>query len=221
MLLPPSSCRLMPVTNSDSRLARYTAASATSAASPSRVRCMPSYRDRRAGVDVGVAPRVQDVAGADRVAADARGGVVDRDRPGERVEPALGRDVRGEARARPFRLPRRDVHDRAAARPLEVRQRLAAQPERCGEVDAEDRLPRVGGQVAGATVAAGSSGRVVHEHGQARRARARRRATSSTHADSSWRSAGRNTARPPASVMVRTTSLPRSASRPVTATRAP
>ena len=62
--------------------------------------------------DVGVAPLVEDVAGADRVAADAVGRVVDRDRPGEPVQPGLARDVRGEARARALGLAARDVDDR-------------------------------------------------------------------------------------------------------------
>src|SRR2546421_4058061 len=46
-LPPPSRARLTPVTNSDSRLARYTAAWATSSASPRRGKCIPSRRGRR------------------------------------------------------------------------------------------------------------------------------------------------------------------------------
>src|SRR5262249_49172002 len=42
MLLPPSTWRVRPVTKSDSRDARYTAAYAMSSATPRRVRCMPS-----------------------------------------------------------------------------------------------------------------------------------------------------------------------------------
>ena len=104
MLLPPSSCRLMPVTNSDSRLARYTAACATSSATPRRGEVHALVARAAVGGDVGVAAVVEHVAGADRVAADAVVGVVDRDRAGQAVEARLGRDVRGEAPARAFGL---------------------------------------------------------------------------------------------------------------------
>ena len=113
MLLPPSSCRLTPVTKPDSRAREVDArvGDVGGLAEPGEVH--PFERGAAFGREVGVAAVVEHVAGADRVAPDAVRGLLHRDRPGEPVQPGLGRDVRGETGARAFGLAGGDVDDRA------------------------------------------------------------------------------------------------------------
>ena len=168
MLPPPSSCRLIPVRNSDSLLARYTAACATSRASPSRVRCIAGEPRPSLLAHVGVAPLVDDVAGADRRAPDPVRCLLDGDRTRQRVERTLARRVGRETRARTFSLARRDVDDRSVPGRAHVRDRGSAEPHRCRHVHAERGIPRAGRHVRDRRVASvdDPGHRVVHEDGQ-------------------------------------------------------
>ena len=116
MLLPPSSCRFTPVTKADSRAGEVHRGERDVGRLPEPREVHASRARSLLGRHVRVAPVVEHVSGADRVAADAGRGVVDGDRSGQCVQPALRRDVRGEARARALGLTGRDVDDRAAHR---------------------------------------------------------------------------------------------------------
>ena len=111
------------MTKPDSRLARYRHASATSArlAEPGEVHALEGGAP--IGAEVGVAAVVEHVARADRVAADPVPRLLDGDRPGQPVQPGLGRDVRREPGARALALAGRDVDDRAVTRRAHVRDR--------------------------------------------------------------------------------------------------
>ena len=184
---------------------------------------MPSNRARRSGVRSRVAAVVQHVPGADRVAADPVGGVVDRDRAG-RARSARPCSSMYAAKPGLARSPWREEMFTIDPWPAACmwRDRGAAQPHRRGEVHPEDGLPRLGGDRPDRAVGAGAGrDRVVHEHGEPAEALDDGVDQARDTAASVERSAGRKAAVPPAVVMPSTTAAPRSGSRPVTATAAP
>jgi hypothetical protein len=115
----------------------------------------------------GIAPFVQHVARTDGVAPHAGAGVVDGDGPGQGVQPSLTGRVGGEARGAALAGAGRDVDNRAVTDLDHLRDGGPAQSHHCGQVDQEDVVPRIVGDVGdrGVPRRVGRGG-VVHQHAE-------------------------------------------------------
>ena len=152
VMIPPSTVRAVPVTQSESLEARKRAARATSSGWPRRFRTSPLAdvghglrRVRERGRGLPDERRVYR-AGAQQVDPDLRP-VVDRDLTDESDERALGRAIGHVVREPLEGGDRPDDHDRSPAAPLERRQDGAQQVEDGVQVHGERLPPRLDGNL--------------------------------------------------------------------------
>ena len=171
---PPSTGITVPVVKEDASLARCSAVSATSSACAKPLHGVAVARSFAHRFGIGVtgktAPQHRGIDGArrNRIDADAIGGEIERHRPGQADDRALGGDIGRVAAAAGDRKLRRQRDDRAAALPLHLRHRRARPQPGAADIGAEHRVP-IGGIGGQHRPAAGKAGR-RHQHVEPARA---------------------------------------------------